>query len=142
MPDVTLNSNNYASYDFSQTQLVSQEKFESLLEAEGRMSDRVRFTLDEKHQLTAFKLPKNKDNTFVAFFKRIFSASYRRQEKLLENYEKFSQNATFNQKVTQEILDKLSNLGERANFISQRIKASIGRNPDFEITPKIISLSI
>ena len=138
MPDVTLNSNNYASYDFSQTQLVSQEKFESLLEAEGRMSDRVRFTLDEKHQLTAFKLPKNKDNAFVAFFKRIFSASYRRQEKLLENYEKLSQNATFNQKVTQEILDKLSNLGERANFISQRIKASIGRNPDFEITPKII----
>ena len=138
MPDVTLNSNNYASYDFSQTQLVSQEKFESLLEAEGRMSDRVRFTLDEKHQLTAFKLPKNKDNAFVAFFKRIFSASYRRQEKLLENYEKLSQNATFNQKVTQEILYKLSNLGERANFISQRIKASIGRNPDFEITPKII----
>ena len=137
MSDVTLSSKNYASYDFSNTQLVSQDRVNDLLK--NFHTDEVRFTLDEKHQLTAFKLPKKKDNSFVAFFKKIFSSSYRYERTLLKNYEKLSQNATFNKKVTQELLDKLVNAGVKGNFIKQRFDKALEQNPNFEITPKLIS---
>ena len=137
MSDVTLSSKNYASYDFSNTQLVSQDRVNDLLK--NFHTDEVRFTLDEKHQLTAFKLPKKKDNSFVAFFKKIFSSSYRHERTLLKNYEKLSQNATFNKKVTQELLDKLVNAGVKGNFIKQRFDKTLEQNPNFEITPKLIS---
>ena len=132
MSDVTLSSKNYASYDFSNTQLVSQDRVNDLLK--NFHTDEVRFTLDEKHQLTAFKLPKKKDNSFVAFFKKIFSSSYRHERTLLKNYEKLSQNATFNKKVTQELLDKLVNAGVKGNFIKQRFDKALEQNPNFEIT--------
>ncbi len=137
MPDISLNSNTYASYDFSQTQLVSQDQVNDLLKSNN--TNEVRFTLDEKHQLTAFKLPKKKDNSFVAFFKKIFSSSYRHERTLLKNYEKLSKNETFNRKVTQEIIDKLANAGVQGNFIYQRIQKAYAQNPHFEITPALIS---
>lgn len=137
MSDLNIQSKDYSSFDFSTTDLVSDKaKAQELL---ANHDEAVRFSLDRDNNLVAFRLPVKRDNGFVAFFKYIFSSSYRKQRELLKNYDLLKNNASFNKRVTEEIIAKGSYSETQVRFAKAKLEAVKGMEDRFEYTPAMLN---
>lgn len=110
MPD-PINLNSLAvQTDFSS---ISQDDVATLLNQNRTGS----LTLDSQGHLTVITAPPRRDNCVVRFFKGIFNAGYREQQKQLDRLPVLDQNAEF----SRQILNKLVNITRAENPVQPEV---------------------
>ncbi len=87
------------NYDFSQVDLInSQAEASALLAQPGRVS------LDDQGRLTLVSPDSKPDRGVVRFFKGLFNAQYRAEQRVLDRVSVLAQNKSFNERVTTSFL--------------------------------------